>query len=178
MHIPVQSVINCRPTRVSLLRVFLQHTTTHCNTLQHTATHCNTLQHTATHCNTLHRTATHSHTLQHTSTHCNTLQHTATPCNTLHHTATHCNPYLNIQHTWRMQLHERKQFQKLYLHHCAIKPGQCLYVLQNHSKNKQSKVGTLVFSHSQPSCKLTFEDSKVLPSLVLYGVASVSRIDK
>jgi len=34
-----------------VIQWFLQHPTTHCNTLQYTATHCNTLQHTATHCN-------------------------------------------------------------------------------------------------------------------------------
>ena len=73
------------------VRVALQHTATHCNTLQHTATHCYTLQHTATHC----------YTLLHTATRCNT--HDGAPNSSnesyayakvrvaLQHTATHCN---------------------------------------------------------------------------------------
>ena len=84
-------------------RCWLQHTTTHFNTLQHTATHCsenvwlcsapptthcNTLQHAATRCNTLQHAATRCNTLQ---PHYNTLQHFATHCNTLHHNATRCN---------------------------------------------------------------------------------------
>jgi len=96
------------------IHTYLQHTTTHCNTLQRTVTH--TLQHITTHCNTLQRTTTHA--LQHTATQqvgrinsvslththihtCNTLQHTATRCNTrLTHTRlTHTKASLPHTHT-------------------------------------------------------------------------------
>ena len=40
-------------TLMTMVRLVIVISSTHCNTLQHTATQCNTLQHTATHCNTL-----------------------------------------------------------------------------------------------------------------------------
>jgi len=63
------------------VRVALQHTATHCDTLQHTATHCNTLQHAATFTmvpptlrmkvTPMPRCVSICNTLQHATTHCN-----------------------------------------------------------------------------------------------------------
>ena len=110
--------------RKDTLKIILQHTTTHCNTLQytasryktrirHTATHCNTLQqaathwykllYTAAHYITLQHTAAHYITLQHTAAHCSTLQHTAAHCSTLQHTATHGTTWNTLQHTAQRQ---------------------------------------------------------------------------
>ena len=72
--------IECVALVILGMRVVIEHTATHCNTLQHTATHCNcnTLQYTAIHCSTLQDTATRCNTLQHTAAHCNTLQYCIT----------------------------------------------------------------------------------------------------
>jgi len=146
---------------------------THCTTLQHTATHCSTLQHITPHGNTQHHTAPRCNKLQDTATHCNTLR--CSICdqklkrglyllrrhqfslNTLQHTATHCNilQHTTMQHTW-----PKAQKRPIFAQKTPIST-------QHHDYEWMSWCW-----HQFPLNTTTGH------SLIRYGVATVSRIDK